>query len=203
MLSKLLNITLSRAKEWYKSDNAELKQLALETFSESELNGPHPSEITTYEEAKRAYYESLTKDSVITNTGIEVDIAEQLRAIHRIKIICKALNGDWKPNLMKDEIYYPEVKFYRANQLPSLYKDRNKTYFTYNGTEYVLINLGYHSFNAKSIFMLEKTNAICNADSSLFACRTPEIAAHMAKHFAKEIFLACYAGITQGSLEWK
>lgn len=64
MEKRNIEITLNKAKKWYNSNNASLKELALQAFTEKELVQPYWKNIKTFEDAtdnKQKNYSLLYK----------------------------------------------------------------------------------------------------------------------------------------------
>lgn len=85
MEKRNIAISLNEAKEWYKSGNNTLKELALKAYSEEELNPITFSQI--WGESK------VTTPSIYTVPVEECSIYTQL---HKLSTIAKYFNKDWK-----------------------------------------------------------------------------------------------------------
>lgn len=198
-------VTLEKAKEWYNSDNATLKEVALQAFTEQELKTTKFKDIKTFEQSVEAL--GLEHSNVVMNLvqfssqGYGANTATHLKAIYKIDIICKSLNGDWQPDLVSGYVYYPWVRFFKANKVPESSKKDITNYFKYKGVKYALVGgdcehclVGFGPFCGGDGF--------CIASPGLFGCKSKDIALHMSKCFAKEIFLACFIGKVDDEVEW-
>lgn len=181
-----VTVTLDKAREWYNSGNATLKEVALQAFTEDELN-------VNYVNIKNM------KD-VVDFFGITImDVmgivkrlpSKHLKAVYGTDLICKALNGGWEPSLVEGNVYYLWVKFYPHDKVPSDRKKDITDYFMYEGKKYALVG-GDYSFYGCGLGSSCGSGGYCYAHAGLFGCKSREIALHMSKYFAKEIFLACY-----------
>jgi hypothetical protein len=188
------NITLSleKAREWYYDGGVDLKEIALQAFSEEELKTKSWENIKTFEDAC---------DELDINPKVELDIlnniifGKQFIALYKVNIIRQALNKDYKPSLVHGTVYYPWVRFYKS------YDDaksavRNNDWklcgkVEIEGTSCYLVGgdasgcdygLGFFYFGFGGV----------DADLGLLCCESREIAQHMSKYFAKEIFDAIY-----------
>ena len=115
METRNVTLTLQKAKEFYNSGNAALKEVALQAFTQEELTTPNYTDIRTFEDACVAIglpmYKANAYIKAILLKG-EVGISQHLVAIYKLDIIRKALNGaDWKPKMIEGEIYYGWVRF--------------------------------------------------------------------------------------------
>lgn len=198
METRKVSVTLNKAREWYNSGNATLKEVALQAFTKEELTIPSWEDIKTSESACRALDTGTTLDMLLVPPfGVE----KHMEAIWMIDIICKTLNGGWKPSLVSGFVHYPWVKFYKEDDVPSDRKKDITNYFMYNGEKYALVG-GVCYDCGSGLGNYCGGGGDCYAGAGLFGCKSREIALHMSTHFAKEIFLACYAGKLNGEIEW-
>lgn len=197
---KNVTVTLEKAREWFNRGNATLREVALQAFTKEELTIPDWENTKTFEAACKAANISDIHLSLCF-TGKGGGEYEHLVAINKADIICKALNGDWKPSLVSGSVYYPWVKFFPANKVPDNHKKDITDYFMYDGVEYALVGGGSGGYGC-GLGGYYGGGGNCIANTGLFGCKSREIALHMSKHFAKEIFLACYADKLNGEIEW-
>jgi hypothetical protein len=184
-------ISLESAKEWYKGDNLTLKNIALQAYTEQELEGTSWENIKTYEDACEAL--GIKKDIIL---HCDDDIARgHAMAIYRLEIIRKALNEDWKPSLFSGEFCCPMIKFYKKYDDAKSTARNNDWKFCgkveIEGSFYYMVGGSYISYiNGLSCFGCDF--GTINANLGLLCCKSGEIAQHMSKYFAKEIFDAIY-----------
>lgn len=205
METRNVTLTLEKAKEFYNSGNAALKEVALQAFTQEELTAPKYTDIKTFEDACKAL--GLNMDFVnldlCTMENIEGGLGKHLTAIYKLDIIRKALNGaDWNPKMAEDDIYYGWVRFYKElSNVPSGKKIIGN--LIADGQKYLLVggfwdywsSVGLGGFHSK-----------CGCGSSsaglgLLCCKSAEIAKYMSEQFGKIIFDACYAHHV-GSYKW-
>ena len=205
METRNVTLTLQKAKEFYNSGNDALKEVALQAFTKEELTNPEYTNIKTLEDACRALGMELNKVARDLNnlTCLEGGLGEHLRAIYKLDIIRKALNGaDWNPKMAKGNIYCGWVRFYKeSSDIPSNKKIIGK--FIADGQEYLLVGdfQNYGFFTGIGAFDSEDECGYSSADLSLLCCKSAEIAQYMSEQFGKLIFDACYAHHV-GSYQW-
>lgn len=209
METRNVTLTLEKAKEFYNSGNAALKEIALQAFTKEELTNPEYTNIKTFEGACRAIGIVYRTDcDLIYLSRVEGNLGKHLTAIYKLDIIRKALNGaDWNPKMAEGNIYYPWVKIYPIGKKakaakaaaangwrlgPTFIAD-NKRY-TLVGGEYL-----YYMNDGLASLSCEYGNILPCLD--LLSCKSREIAEHMSRYFAKEIFEATYAQYI-GAYEW-
>lgn len=199
METRNVTLTLEKAKEFYNSGNAALMEVALQAYTKEELTIPKFENIKTFEDACK--YLGLNMDFVnfalCNMENIEGGFGKHLTAIYKMDIIRKALNGDWKPSLVKGKVFYPFVRFYPANKAkdaadsngwklgPSFMTDGEKYTLVGGGSSYYSCGVGVGGFCMGVGHV--------NAYAGLLCCKSEEIARHMSRYFMKEIFEAVYA----------
>lgn len=197
MEKRNVTLTLQKAKEFYNSGNAALKEVALQAFTQEELTTPKYTDIKTFEDACLALGMDINNIEGDLNclTCLEGGLGEHLTAIYKLDIIRKALNGaDWNPKIAEGKIYYGWVRFYKK------YSDApcNKKiigHFIANGQKYLLVggfgDSGY--CDGLGAFCSGYGYGGSRAYLGLLCCKSAEIAQYMSEQFGKIIFDACYA----------
>ena len=201
MESRNITLTLEKAKEFYNSGNAALKEIALQAYTEEELTTPKFTDIMTFGDAVKAlglYNSDVQKDlEKFDNYKFEGNASKHLKAIYKLDIIRKALNGtDWKPSLVKGKVYYPFVEFYLANKVNEATNSNGWKLgpsFMADGEKYTLVGGGYYCVGAPGVGNFLEGDGHANANAGLLGCKSEEIARHMSRYFMKEIFEAVYA----------
>ena len=200
MKERNVTVTLDKAKEWFNSGNATLKEIALQAFREEELTW-HYSQIKTLEDACKAL--GLNYDIISIVTKDVATFSRASAAMFKLNIIRKALNLGQDLHLTKDpegsHIYYPYNPFitegstYFMDELNSgeievIGKIKNE------GTLYnVLSGDPSHSYNAGlGDFNSEAGRASANTSIGFLGCASPEIAQHFGKYFGMLITEAKY-----------
>lgn len=205
METRNVTLTLQKAKEFYNSGNAALKEVALQAFTKEELTTPKYTDIKTFEDACKAL--GIDMGSVEYDldklSGVEGGLGEHLTAIYKLGIIRKALNGaDWKPKITEGDIYYGWVRFYKkSSNVPSDKKIIGN--FITDGQEYLLVGGfgGYGSYDGLGHFSSGFGYGHSYAYLGLLCCKSAGIAQYMSEQFGKIIFDACYAHHV-GSYKW-
>jgi len=184
-------ISLESAKEWYKGDNLTLKNIALQAYTEQELNEVSWADIKTYEDACKAL--GIKTDIIL---HCDDDIARgHAMAIYRLNIIRKALNRGWKPSLISGEFCCPMIKFYKKyNDAKSAARNNDWKFcgeFEIEGISYYLVG-GDYSRCDYGLSGFRCGSGVVFGNLGLLCCKSGEIARHMSKYFAREIFDAIY-----------
>ena len=203
METRNVTLTLEKAKEFYNSGNTALREVALQAFTKEELTIPKWQNIKTFEDACRTLGIKLPYLKVEPSVGNS--IADHLYAICKLDIIRKALNGNWKPSLVQGNIYYPCVRLYstgqKARETVSSNSCKLGKSFIADGKRYTLVSEGYSFRYAGGIANFDYGFGWVRPFLGLLGCKSKEIAEHMSRYFAKEIFEVIYAQHI-GMYEW-
>ena len=208
METRNVPLTLEKAKEFYNSGNTALREAALQAFTLEELETFKFTDITAFGDAVKALGLNncnVQKDLEKFNNYIfEGNTSEHLKAIYKLDIIRKALNKDWNPKMAEDSIYYPLVRLYPAgNRAKEAARNNSwavKETFKANGKKYSMVGGDCRRCDyGLSRFGLGYGDIYTSI--GLLGCKSKEIAEHMSRYFAKEIFEATYAQHI-GAYEW-
>lgn len=206
METRNISLTIEKAKEFYNSGNTALMDVALLAFTKEELTIPEWQNIKTFEDACKAL--GLNMDFVnfalCNMENIEGNLGKHLTAIYKMDIIRKALNGDWRPILVKGKVFYPFVRFYPANKAKDVANSNGWNLgpsFIANGVKYTMVGGGCSCWSTYGVGNFVGGHGVVSANDGLLGCKSTEIALHMSRYFMKEIFEAVYAQYN-GMYEW-
>ena len=207
MEERNITVTLNKAKEWFNSGNATLKEIALQAFSEEELTTFDFTKIKTFEDALTALgYKESTK-VYIRNTINDISMySKASAAMTKLNIIRKALNLGQDLHLTKDSkdsyIYYPYNPFitksstYCKSEINSgkmevigKIKNEGEEYNVLGGDATLGVNTGLGGFT------LYDEVSFADASIGFIGCVSKEIAQHLGKYFGMLITEAKYADI--------
>ena len=200
METRNIELTLEKAQEWYKK-GGDLKEVALQAFTEEELKEESFKTIKTFEDACCAVMLNPYTEGKLIKQIEEVSKASA--AAYKLNIIRKALNKGKKMDLTKGTIWYP----YTPAILP-----RNSYCRDSYEVEVAKVKIGCDTFtllggyaNIGSSAGLGRFHshsgvAYSYANVGFLGCATKEIAQHIGRYFAKEIFEAKYGDLID--YEW-
>ena len=199
METRNVNVTLEKAKEWYKK-GGDLKEVALQAFTEEELKCPDFRNILTFGDACAALGISTDCTSPLTNVlnimqGHMKSYSRASVAMLKLNIIRQALNLGHEMDFKKGTIWYPYTPAILPNN--SYCKDSYEVEVAKVkigcDTFTLLGGLAYDGGNAGlGLFSSSKGVGFSGATVGFLGCATKETAQHMSKHFAKLIFEAKY-----------
>ena len=203
MKERNVTVTLNKAKEWFNSGNATLKEIALQAFDKDELTYNFKN-ITTFKKACEAL--GLNYDDMFYITKNIATISKASAAMFKLNIIRKALNLGQDLHLTKDPkdsyIYYPYNPF--VTKSSTYYKSEINSgkmevigKIKSEGEEYNV--LGGHAFSGGNAglgyFYSDDGVGTAITDSGFLGCASREIAKHFGKYFGMLITTAKYADI--------
>ena len=200
MKERNITVTLNKAKEWFNSGNATLKEIALQAFDKDELTYNF-KDIKTLENACEALGLDYSIISIVTK-----DIAtfsKASAAMFKLNIIRKALNLGQDLHLTKDPegscIYYPYNPFITKSS--TYYKSEINSgkikvigKFKSEGEEYNVLG-GYTNYGGSAgLGRFDSDNGVGTASANIgfLGCANKEIAQHLGKYFGMLITEAKY-----------
>lgn len=200
MKERNVTVTLNKAKEWFNSGNATLKEIALQAFDKDELTYNFKN-ITTFKKACEAL--GLNYDDMFYITKNIATISKASAAMFKLNIIRKALNLGQDLHLTKDPkgyyIYYPYNPFvtksstyYKSDinsgrmEVIGKIKNEGEEYNVLGGDADDGGNAGLGGFHSGTGV------GVAFASFGFLGCANKEIAQHLGKYFGMLITEAKY-----------
>ena len=130
--SRILQIDLKTAREWYRSNNDALKQLALKVFSEEELKLPVVKELVNEILSSPEIYK-LTEVQKIQLKGVQSRKDWNISAIKQLRILALYYNKGWTKDFIglgyfiskdncgwkiikHDTVNYPGIPYFKKKE---------------------------------------------------------------------------------------
>ena len=200
MKERNVTVTLNKAKEWFNSGNATLKEIALQAFDKDELTYNFKN-ITTFKKACEAL--GLNYDAMFYTTKNIATISQASAAMSKLNIIRKALNLGQDLHLTKDPedsyIYYPYNPF--VTESSTYYEDDINSgrieiigKIKSEGEEYNVLSGCANNGGLAGLGYFNSNDGVgrTNAGIGFLGCATKEIAEHFGKYFGMLITEAKY-----------
>lgn len=201
MKERNITVTLEKAKEWFNSGNATLKEIALQAFGKKEL-ACNFKDIMTFKKACEAL--GLNYDIISIVTKDVATFSKASAAMFKLNIIRKALNLGQDLHLTKDpegsHLYYPYNPFVTKSSI--IYKEelnsgRMKVIgkIKSEGEEYNVLGGCADTGGLAGLGRFGSSAGMSTASASFgfLGCATEEIAQHFSKYFGMLITEAKYA----------
>lgn len=200
MEKRNITVTLNKAKEWFNSGNATLKEIALQAFDKDELTYNFKN-ITTFKKACEAL--GLNYNAMFHITKSIATISKASSAMFKLNIIRKALNLGQDLHLTKNPkdsyIYYPYNPFItksstyckseiNSGKMEVIGKIKSE------GEEYNVLD-GYATLGVNTAlggFTFYDEVGFADASIGFLGCASKEIAQHFGKYFGMLITEAKY-----------
>lgn len=200
MEERNITVTLEKAKEWYNSGDATLKEIALQAFSRDEIIYPF-TEIKSLNTA--CIVLGLDYRAILAEVESIQKISKASAAMFKLNIIRKALNFGQDLHLTKDPyIYFPcnpfvtEKSIYYRKELNSgkmevigKIKSEGTLYNVLGGCADIVSSAGLGDFCSGS------GAGDSTIDLGFLGCANEEIAEYLGKHFGMLITEAKYGDI--------
>ncbi len=200
MKERNVTVTLNKAKEWFNSGNATLKEIALQAFDKDELTYNFKN-ITTFKKACEAL--GLNYDDMFYITKNIATISKASAAMFKLNIIRKALNLGQDLHLTKNPedsyIYYPYNPF--ATKSSTYYKSEINSgkmkvigKIKSEGEEYNVLGGSTSYGGSAGLGRFFYSNGVGDAYAGVgfLGCANKEIAQHLGKYFGMLITEAKY-----------
>jgi hypothetical protein len=200
MDTRNVSVTLEKAREWYNSGNATLKEVALQAFKEEELK-PSFRGIKTFHDACDAL--GINYESAFYMADNINKYSRASAAMFQLNIIRKALNLGQDLHLTKDSkgsyIYYPYNPFVTTDS--TYYNSEIKSgdmetigKIKSEGTMYYVLGGGANNGGSAGLGGFHSSSGVgdATADVGFLGCASKEIAQHFSKYFGMLIIEAKY-----------
>ena len=200
MKERNITVTLNKAKEWYNSGNATLKEIALQAFDKDELTFNF-KRITTFKKACDAL--GLNYDDMFYIIKNIATISKASAAMFKLNIIRKALNLGQNLHLTKNSkdsyIYYPYNPF--ASESSTFYENELSSgkmevigKIKSEGKKYNVLGGNAVSGGYAGLGRFDSGDGVghANAVIGFLGCANKEIAQHLGKYFGIFITEAKY-----------
>ena len=204
METRNITVTLKKAREWYNSGDATLKEVALQAFSKEELTAFDFTRIKTFEDALTALKYTESTKVYIRNTINDISMYSIASAtMAQLNIVRKALNLGQDLRLTKDlrgsYTYYPYNPFiikgstYYQSEIDSGKKEVIGE-IKFKGKEYYVLSGYVDNGTSTGLGGFYSTYGMGCTDASIgfLGCANKEIARYFGKHFGMLITEAKY-----------
>lgn len=203
METRNVTVTLDKAREWFNSGNASLKEIALQAFDKDELVYNFKN-IKTFKDACDALnYNYIVANITARNIAV---FSRASAAMFKLNIIRKALNLGQDLHLVKNPkdsyIYFPTNPFITRNS--NFYKEEMDTgkieiigKIKSEGEDYYVLGgcFDYNCHEGLGSFFTDELVGGYNVGCGFLGCASKEIAHHFGKYFGMLITEAKYGDL--------
>lgn len=216
MEERNVTVTLEKAKEWYNSDNATLKEVALQAFSEEELNTFDYTKVKTFKDALLCIckFDSCEYNSIVETVNRLRVTSKASAAMFMLNIVRKVLNTGYNMHLTKNVkgqsyTWYPYFRFvtksstfYDKELKSGEYKKLGE--ITSEGVTYNVLGSGAAAGYAAGLGDFDSCHGVGHVDASFgfLGCATKEIAKHFGLYFGMDIIEAMYGDLPNTTIKY-
>lgn len=209
MLERNVTVTLEKAREWYNSDNTTLKEVALQAFSEEELNVFDFTKVKTFKDALLCIckFNSCEYNSIVETVNRLRGMSKASAAMFMLNIVRKVLNTGYDLHLTENAkgqnyTWYPCFIFvaksstYYDDELKSVeYKKLGE--ITSEGVTYDVLDSYATNGDAAGFghFISDIGVGYAGAYVGFLGCTTKAIAKHFGEYFGMLIMEAMYGDL--------
>lgn len=204
MEKRNVTVTLDKAREWFNSGNASLKEIALQAFDKDELIYNFKN-IKTFKDACDVLnYDYIAVNNTVRNIAV---FSRASAAMFKLNIVRKALNLGQNLHLVKNPkdsyIYFPTNLFITKNSTSS-YKEKIDTgkieiigKIKSEGEDYYVLSgcFDYSCYEGLGSFFTGTLIGGYDTGCGFLGCASKEIAQHFGKYFGMLITEAKYGDL--------
>lgn len=122
MEKRNITVSLEEARDWYNGENQTLRKLALQVYTEKELNEPHNFEevLGSLEVKNLKLNLQLTYKDTLSTRILTRKIYSELTLHMKLRFLAKYFNGSWEPNMGKAKYFLARI--HHSYNLPNSIK---------------------------------------------------------------------------------
>lgn len=196
MDKRTVEVSLQTAREWYRSGNKALKEVALQAFSEEELTRKSFRDIKTVEDALQYLRDNNMCEDLISEYQA-AECGSYSEKICEYRIVVAALTNNEERKLKTGDCWFPVVQFCEIGKEKNCWGNKRIGIIEHDGKKYAVVGgsassgtfagLGYfHSYNGVSYSW---THVGFRSVSS------KEIAQYISEQFGRLLFEVHYGGV--------
>lgn len=196
MDKRTVEVSLKTAREWYKSGNKALKEVALQAFTEKELTRESFRDIKTFEDAF-AYLKNndICEDLIREyNNSLNGSYSETLC---KYRIVVAALTNNEERHLTTGERWYPIVQFCKPGKEENCWGKEIIGSIESEGQKFTVV--GGYAFDGTraglGYFVLNDGVSNSYTAVGFRSVSRRDIAIHISKYFGRLLFEVHYGGV--------
>lgn len=194
MDKRTVEVSLQTAREWYKSGNKVLKEVALQAFSKEELTCKSFCDIKTFEDA----YKYLKDNEMCKDLLYEYKCAASKSYSEKLceyRIVVAALTNNEERKLKTGDCYFPIVQFCEIEKEKNCWGNKKIGTIKHDGKKYAVVGgYAYYSANA-GLGSFNSYNGVSAATIGFRSVSSKEIAQYISEQFGKLLFEIHYGGV--------
>lgn len=202
MEKRNVEITLDTARKWYYGDNESLKEVALQAFTEDELEEKYWKRITTIKDAVDYLIKREMCKNLITEYVNLYSHQPYLAKVLEYQIVVAALTNNEEFHLTEGKMWYPVVQFCHSKDKKNCWGNVLIGTIESEGIKYSVMGGDAASGSSAGLGVFYSAFGVSLSSSAVGfrAVSSREIAEHISKYFGKLVFEIQYGGT---NCKWK
>lgn len=196
MDKRTVEVSLQTAREWYKSGNKALKEVALQAFAEEELTRKSFRDIKTVDDAIQYLRDNrLCEDLIEEFENAPCDSYSEKLCEYRIVVAALTNNGERK--LKTGDCWFPVVQFCEIGKEKNCWGSKKIGTIKHDGKKYAVVG-GYATSSAYAglgYFNSVGGVSAFNAHIGFRSVSSKEIAQYISEQFGRLLFEVHYGGV--------
>lgn len=201
MNKRTVEVSLQTAREWYKSGNKALKEVALQAFTEEELTRKSFRDIKNIDDAC----------DYLTEKGICEDLLEEYRyapegsyseKLAAYRIVVAALTDNEERKLKTGDCYFPVVQFCEIGKEKNCWGNKKLGTIIHDGKKYAVVggNAASGTHAGLGAFYSGCSVSYSGTHVGFRSVSSKEIAEYISEQFGRLLFEIHYGGV---NCNWK
>lgn len=201
MDKRTVEVSLQTAREWYKSGNKALKEVALQAFSEEELTRESFRDIKTIDDA----IEYLKSNNMCYDLIEEYHYAPEgsySETLAAYRIVVAALTNNEGRKLKTGDCYFPVVQFCEIGKEKNCWGSKKIGTIKHDGKKYAVVggHANYGTSAGIGAFLSYDGVSYSWTHVGFRSVSSKEIAQYISEQFGRLLFEVHYGGV---NCDWK
>lgn len=196
MDKRTVEVSLQTAREWYKSDNKALKEVALQAFSEEELTRKSFRDIKTVEDALQYLRDNNMCEDLISEYQA-AECGSYSERVCEYRIVVAALTNDEERKLKTGDCWFPVVQFCEIGKEKNCWGSKKIGTIKHDGKKYAVV--GGHADDGAGAGLGGFHSAVGVSGSwttvGFRSVSSKEIAQYISEQFGRLLFEVHYGGV--------
>lgn len=196
MDKRTVEVSLQTAREWYKSGNKALKEVALQAFSEEELTRKSFRDIKTVDDALQYLEDNNMCDDLIEEYRV-TQRGSYSEKICKYRIVVAALTNNEERKLKTGDCYYPLVQFCEIGKEKNCWGNKRIGTIKHDGKKYAVVGGRALNGTHAGLGYFDSSNGVsCSyAHLGFRSVASREVAEYISEQFGRLLFDIHYGGV--------
>lgn len=196
MDKRTVEVSLQTAREWYKSGNKALKEVALQAFSEEELIRKSFRDIKTVEDALQYLRDNNMCEDLISEYQA-AECGSYSEKVCEYRIVVAALTNNEERKLRTGDCWFPVVQFCEIGKEKNCWGNKKVGTIKHDGKKYAIVGgrAYYGAYAGLGSFASYNGVSASWAYVGFRLVSSKEIAQYISEQFGRLLFEVHYGGV--------